>query len=554
MTQSGQGEEPSQREAREGIVLPSDGSEPLLPGMLGAPAPAGPYNGRHSGSQDATGSYGGPQAGAPTGGQSWGTPWGPGEQQSPAPAPGEGWGAPQTQSWSAPEQHEPRADRWSAPAPGPSAALPPESPSYGTPGAALPPPRQGGRHSAPPPPAEGYAAQDHGAASAPLPHAGPGAYGSPSGAYGGPLPPAADEGATQFIPPVAAPADEGATQYIPPVGPGALPPEVGGAPSASEATQFLGHAQQPGAGPMPPASGPDAEATQYIAPVTDQPGGAPYGMAHGEDRQPPAEFDNLFRSGPGGESPAAATQQMPRFQQPQQPQQSGYGRPQQPAYAPPGDEGRGRRGGGRGGSRIPLIAAVGIGIVVLGVGAGALLGGGGGGSKDKNQPVSATAPATDGSASPAADPAKQQAVALDKLLADSGDSRASVIRAVADAKECRNLGQAASDLRSAAKQRSQLVTRLSGLSVDKLPNHAALTTALTKAWQASAAADNHYAAWADQVGGKKGCKKGQARPSGQSQAGNRASGTASQQKAQAAGLWNAIAKSYGLTQRQPTQL
>jgi hypothetical protein len=302
-------------------------------------------------------------------------------------------------------------------------------------------------------------------------------------------------------------------------------------------------------------SGPDAEATQYIAPVTEQPGGAPYGMAQGGDRQPPAEFDNLFRGGPGGESPAAATQQMPRIEQPQQ---SGYGYPQQPApaYAPPGDEGRGgRRGGGRGGSRTPLIAAIGIGIVVLGVGAGALLGGGGGDDgKDKNQPVSATAPATNGSASPAADPAKQQAVALDKLLADSGDSRASVIRAVADVKRCDNLGKAASDLRDAAKQRNQLVTRLSGLSVDKLPNHAALATALTKAWQASAAADNHYAAWADQVGGRKGCKKGQARPSGQTQAGNRASGTASQQKAQAAGMWNAIAKTYGLTQRQPTQL
>ncbi|MFJ9537017.1 hypothetical protein ACIRPX_07160 [Streptomyces sp. NPDC101225] len=543
MTQSGQGEEPSQREAREGIVLPSDGGEPLLPGMLDAPAAAGPYHARHGGPHDATGSYGGPQAAAPTGGQAWGTPWGPGEQQNPAP--GEGWGEPQTQTWSTPDQHQPTADRWGAPDPVA------EGVSYGAPGAALPPPRQGGRHSAPRPAADGYAA--HGAASAPP--ADQGAYGTPAaGAYGGPLPPAADEGATQFIPPVPAPADEGATQYIPPVGPGPLPPEAGGAPAASGQTQFPGHPQQPGAGPMPPASGPDAEATQYIAPVTDQPGAAPYGMAQGEDRQPPAEFDNLFRSGPGGESPAASTQQMPRFEEPQQP---AYGRPQQPAYippAPPGDEGRGRRGGRSGSSRVPLIAAVGVGIVVLGVGAGALLGGGGGDGKDKNQPVSATAPATEGSASAAADPAKQQAVALDKLLADSGTSRASVIRAVADVKGCRNLGQAASDLRSAAKQRNQLVTRLSGLSVDKLANHTALTTALTKAWQASAAADNHYAAWADQVGGKKGCKKGQARSTGQTQAGNRASGTASQQKAQAAGMWNTIAEKYGLTQRQPTQL
>jgi len=98
------------------------------------------------------------------------------------------------------------------------------------------------------------------------------------------------------------------------------------------------------------------------------------------------------------------------------------------------------------------------------------------------------------------------------------------------------------------------VTRLKALPVGQLPSHAELTDALTKAWQASASADNHYAAWADQVGGKKGCKKGQARPTGQTAAGNRESGTASQQKVKAAQLWNAIAKTYGLTQRQPTQL
>ncbi|UIR19745.1 hypothetical protein LXH13_23080 [Streptomyces spinosirectus] len=513
MTQSGQGEEPSPREAREGIVLPSDGGEPLLPGMLNAQAPVGPYGGAHNGSYNApqAGGHNGPQAATPTGGQAWGTPWGPDQSQSPAPQPGEGWGAQPAQPWNEPEQHQPPADQWGA------------SAGHGQP--------------------------------APLPPA----YGSPTapGPYGGALPPAADEGATQYIPPVAAAVDEGATQYIPPVAPGALPPEVGGAHAASsEATQFLGRGQQPGAGPMPPAAGPDAEPTQYIPPVTDQ---APYGMQQGGDRQPPAEFDNLFRSGPGGESPAGATQQMPRFEQP--PAQAGYAQ-QQTSYPPPetlysptgGDDGRGGRGG-RSRSRTPLIAGIGIGIVVLGVGAGALLGGGGGDDgTDKNQPVSATAPATDGSASPAADPAKQQAVALDKLLSDSGDSRASVIQAVANVKGCKNLSQAASDLRSAAQQRNQLVTRLAGLSVDKLPNNAALTSALNQAWKASASADNHYAAWADQVGGKKGCKKGQARATGQTGAGNRASGTASQQKVKASQLWNAIAKQYGLTQRQPTQL
>lgn len=71
MTQSGQGEEPSPRPAREGIVLPSDGGAPLLPGTTG----------------DRT---------TPAGGQAWDRPWGPDQQASPAPQPGQqpdqGWG------------------------------------------------------------------------------------------------------------------------------------------------------------------------------------------------------------------------------------------------------------------------------------------------------------------------------------------------------------------------------------------------------------------------------------------------------------------------------
>jgi hypothetical protein len=203
-----------------------------------------------------------------------------------------------------------------------------------------------------------------------------------------------------------------------------------------------------------------------------------------------------------------------------------------------------------------MIAAIGIGIVVLGVGVGALLSGGGDDSHgDGGKNVSASAPATAQSGGGAADgAAKQQAVALDNLLADSGSSRASVIKSVADVKSCVNQGPAAAALRAAAQQRAGLVNDLSKLAVDKLPNHAALTAALTSAWQASAAADNHYAAWADQMGPHRGCRKGHSRPTPQQQAGNRASGTASAQKAKAAPLWNAIAKTYGLTQRQPTQL
>ncbi|MYR88256.1 hypothetical protein GTY41_25850, partial [Streptomyces sp. SID685] len=362
----------------------------------------------------------------------------------------------------------------------------------------------------------------------------------PAPGHAAPLPPAADN-ATHYLPPVpAAPADEGATQYIPPVTAGALPPE-----SPGEQTRYLGGNQQ-----TPPAS-PDAEATQYIPPYQAQ--GQDPAQGQGGDRQPPAEFDNLFRGGPAADAPAGSTQQLPRVDQPAAYQPSYDGPPSPYTRHDDGQDERPRRRP----SKVPLIAAVGVGIVVVGVGAGALLskGGGSSGGADDHKTVAATSAAPQSSA-PAADPARAQAVELDKVLADSGSSRATVIKSVADVKQCASLDGAATNLRSAAGQRSQLVTRLGKLSVDKLPNNAALTAALTKAWQASAAADNHYAAWADQVkgGGKKTCHKGHAKATDEAQAGNRESGTASQQKVKAAALWNAIAVKYGLTQRQPTQL
>ncbi|MGW4044604.1 hypothetical protein [Streptomyces sp. NPDC004721] len=542
MTQSGQGEEPSARPAHEGIVLPSDGGEPLLPGMTGGSG--GHPTGARPGGQA-------PPAAAPAGGQAWGQPWGPDQQQPQQQDQGwqQGWGSPEpyqqqgqwdaqlqapqhpgagplppenAPSHGAPPYQQPGADPYGVPAP-PGHGLPPAGAApYGAPAHGLPPagadPYGASGHSVPQGAAHGMPGADEGATQyiPPVP--------------GGP----ADEGATQFLPPMTGAAvDEGATQYIPPVGPGALPPEAsGGGPSP-----YPGQIPQGAA----PGHHPDAEATQFIAPVDAQGGG----------RQTPAEFDNLFRSDAGGAAPA--TQQLPLI--PQGPPDQPHARP---ASAPPGGyDGDGGRGGRRTGSRVPVIAAVGVGIAVLGIGAGALLSGGDGddGSRDKNTNVAATAPATDdASPSPNADPAREQAVELDKLLADSGSSRASVIKAVADVRNCDNLGQAASDLRGAAEQRKGLVTRLGQLSVDKLPAHAELTAALNKAWKASESADLHYAAWADQAHGKKVCKKGHARDTGETRAGNRESGVASSEKAKAAQLWNAIAKTYGLTQRQPTQL
>ncbi|MFG3134601.1 hypothetical protein ACGFZA_00090 [Streptomyces sp. NPDC048211] len=499
MTQSGQGDEqqlPAVRPAHEGVVLPAGGGEPWTPG--------GPAD----------------QA-APAGGRPWGQPWGPqAPQQDPA------------------QQGQPQG--------GHSAYGQDQQSAYGQQG------QQYGQYG------QGQQAQPHLPAQQPhQPQPSP---------YGQPLPPEAGPGGG---------GDVDATQYIAPVpggpGPGGLPPE-----NPAESTQFLGRAQQqayqqPGghAAPPPAQGGQDADATQYIPPV---PGGAPYGIRPGTpgERQPPAEFDNLFRN----DEPAGATQQMPRFdpsqhqQHQQYPPQGGQqpyqgGPPPQYQQAPPysgpedglphdGQDGRRKKS-----AHIPLIAAVVVGCAVIGLGAGALLSGGDDDkTEDGKQPVaSASSPASaPPSSEPAVDPAKPQAEALDKLLADSNNSRSAVIGAVEKTKNCTDLDKAVADLKGAAQQRRDLVTRLKDLSVDKLPDHARLTASLTKAWQASASADDHYAAWAAQAKSKKVCKHGKARTTTQTQQANAQSGEATDAKKQASKLWNTIAAKYGLTKRASTAL
>lgn len=677
--QSGQGAassdpHPADRHAHEGIVLPADGSEPLMPGTTGdhvapaggspwgqpwGPAPADPPPGsgqpwdsaqgqqqtygagtpmpadgeQHQGYAQSPSAYGAAYGGGPAdasyGGQPSAAAYG---GQAPdasygGQAPDAAYGGQQqgpfygAQATGAPYAGQPQGGQHAGHAQGGQhAGQPAADGPYAGPGAGGAHARQqpGGGHLGPPADAA-YSAQQgqhgqqmqqgqHGHLGQPADAAYPAQQGQPTqqAQQGQPLPPAAQAGqlppaaqagqlppaaqagqlppggsgagaplppvagglaplssaaagdadATQYIPAMpgaagAAGVDEGATQYIPPVAPGALPPEA----PAGEATQFLGRGPMPGAAPMPPAAGSDNEPTQFIAPVPAEPGKAPFGIRPGApgDRQPPAEFDSLFRTEqPESEGPAS-TQQMPRFEPPQAAahgQGDGGGRAaRRAAAAAPAP-----RGGGRTGSKVPLFAAAGVVIALIGVGAGALLSGGGGDEeKDDPKTVSDSAPA-DEKPSPSVDPVKEQAVALDKLLADSNNSRASVIVAVRNVGKCADLSKSATDLRNAAKQRNGLVTRLSTLSVDKLPANAQLTASLTKAWKASASADNHYAAWAGQVAGKKGCKKGHARTTPHAIAANKASGEATTAKQEAAGLWNAIAKQYGLTTRDKSQL
>ncbi|MEU5282594.1 hypothetical protein AB0G97_00985 [Streptomyces sp. NPDC020755] len=551
MTQSGQGGEhelPAARPAHEGVVLPADGGAPWTAGAPGA----------------GQGGQQGEQA-APAGGQPWGGQWGPpGPQQQPAG----GYGYPPAQPLPPPAQQSPGPEAYQQP----GAYQQPQQPG------AYQPPQQPGSYQQP----------------QQLPHQQPGAYpqqypqhqqNQQPQPYAQPLPPEAGPGAQgaqggQGVPG----GDADATQYIAPVpgGPGPVGPSQGG--GDADATQYI--APVPGGpGPVGPSpGGGDADATQYIPPV---PGGAPYGIRPGApgDRQPPAEFDNLFRS----EEPAGATQQIPQFDAGQQPpppyQQQGY-QPQQPhqpqrqpqgGQLPPqapggyqpglqGFQGRGEQDGPvpqpsgdaprRRSAHVPLIAAVVVGCAVIGLGAGALLSGGDDPGEDDKQPVaSQSSPATEPTAEAAPDPAKPQAEALDKLLADSNDSRAAVISAVEKIKSCKDLDRANDDLKGAAQQRRDLVTRLEGLTVDKLPQNAELTASLNRAWKASAAADDHYATWARQAKKQKHvCKGGQARSTSETAKANQQSGVATQAKREASKLWNVIAAKYGLTKHGFTEL
>ncbi|MFB6836731.1 hypothetical protein [Streptomyces sp. NPDC056361] len=488
------------------------GPEPQYPAVPPA------HDGAHGGAQPWGGAWG------PAGGQPGGQPLPPAQPLPPEAAPG----AADMQSTQylppIPPQQAPQAPQ--APQAFPQQA--PPQPGYGY-------PQPGG------PAGADMQATQH---IAPVPGAMPPVQAQQPG-YGYP-PPAAQ-----------AAGDMQATQFIAPV-----PPQQGG----GSATQFLG------TGPLPQQGGGQgggpagaSDATQFIAPVP--------GQASGE-RQPPAEFDSLFRTEApqaprapqhpqppqGYQQPAAPAYQQQHQQQAPQHQQQGFQPPQPPQSQQYGyqdayydEEPEPRRK-----SPVALIAAVVIGCAVVGLGAGALLSGGdekkdpkGGG---QNVAASSAAPSTGAPAEKPADPAEAQAQELGKLLATSSSSRETVISSVASINQCKNLDQAANDLRGAAEQRRGLITKLQALSVDKIPDNAALTAALTKAWQASAAADDHYAAWADQMKGKKACKGGKARSTSNRVAGDAKSGEATTAKKTAAGLWNPTAAKYGLEKRTYTQL
>src|SRR5579875_3180759 len=148
--------------------------------------------------------------------------------------------------------------------------------------------------------------------------------------------------------------------------------------------------------------------------------------------------------------------------------------------------------------------------------------------------------------------ARQAAVRLSGLLAQSVTDRAAVIDAVADVRGCGpSLGRDARTFARAAGSRKRLLSLLGSLPGRSLLP-AAMLQDLAGAWQASAQADTDLAGWAhDEIA--RGCHR-----DSRSDAGLRASyvpdGRATAGKRAFVRLWNPVARRYGLTTYQWNQL
>ncbi|GAA2789221.1 hypothetical protein RMN57_22505 [Kitasatospora sp. CM 4170] len=331
--------------------------------------------------------------------------------------------------------------------------------------------------------------------------------------------------------------------YLPPAGPPSGRPEYLGEGAHAMPTQAMpaqaapwGGAPQPGYPQAEPA--PD---TQYLPPYpTGDPAAGGYPAQPGYPQAAPAAPVPGFPQQSGQGHPA---------------QQGQYGQPAAPEY--PGRDFPTQAGSGRGGrsSNKLVIGGVVAGCVAAGVLVAVLMSGGDDapGPEKKAGPAvtgsgtSTGSPAATGSAAPSVSPeVKAQAQALSDLLGTANDSRQAVIGAVGAVQKCDKLPESQQALTDAAGKRRELQTKLAALKTDKLPSGPQLVEQLNAAWQASATADDEYAAWAGDMQG--GCD---AKKTDNQHYKNavQASGSATNAKKQASGLWNAIAGQTGLPNR-----
>jgi hypothetical protein len=165
--------------------------------------------------------------------------------------------------------------------------------------------------------------------------------------------------------------------------------------------------------------------------------------------------------------------------------------------------------------------------------------------------ASAGPAAAPGAASPAATE-RQAATHVATMLAQSVSDRAAITSAAGDVGSCgANLAAAPKVFDDAASSRQSLLASLSAVG-GRAALPPALVSDLTQAWQASIAADQAYAKWAnDEI--TQGCVKDDTNDPGY-----RATITpnlnATKYKTAFVAQWNPVAAKYGLKQYQPGQL
>ncbi|MFE2724951.1 hypothetical protein [Kitasatospora sp. NPDC059327] len=351
------------------------------------------------------------------------------------------------------------------------------------------------------------------------------------------------------------PQQSGGQPPFPPAGQPSGQPEYLGDGAHALPTQAIpaqgaswGGVPQPGYGAPQPGQAPE---TQYLPPY---PAGDP--QAGGHPLQP-----GYPQPAPGYPQPDQGYQQ-PAPGYPQQPEQ-GYPAYQQAPQEYPAPQGYGgqdhpttqvaNRGGGRPSGKL-IIGGVVAGCAAAGILVAVLMSGGDekAGHDKPAAPVATGSspaggpPAASGTAATVSPEVKAQAQALSDLLGTANDSRQAVIGAVGSVQKCDKLPESQQALTDAAGKRRELQTKLAALKTDKLPSGPQLVEQLNAAWQASATADDEYAAWAGDA--QSACDPKKIDNQHYKNA-VQASGTATTAKKQASGLWNTIAGQTGLPTR-----
>ena len=197
---------------------------------------------------------------------------------------------------------------------------------------------------------------------------------------------------------------------------------------------------------------------------------------------------------------------------------------------------------------IPVAVAAGIAVVVIAAltlsSHGGSTGAAGSGATAGGTPTASTSTGT------TALTQRQAATSLAGLLSQSGTDHADVNAAVGNVEGCKGLTADAQTFNKAATNRRTLLTKLA-----QLPGRSALPAAmisnLTNGWQASATVDADLAQWATSEAGH--CKKDDTKNPNYA-ASLPFDSKATNGKTAFVGQWNSLARKYGLSVYQPSQI